>query len=377
MSSHPELANIDAYEVIREPAAMFDLKPEWGELCGRSTGHWLGQTFEWARISWETVARPRGRRLLCLVARRDQRMGLVWPLVTLKDWTGSVARPLDSETSEYAMVLVEDCIDAERRVAAAWKMVRALCECDRLELENVRSDSTLGRVLSKSTASESGFPQFLTSQDVPWVSWQGVGSWESYLRALDGEQRRELGRRSKRLAEGGELDFQPVAGPVERETLLDWMLTHKRAWLKKSGLHNRWLFSREYRAFLTESLARFAPSERRIVSALKLDGRAIAAQLSSVDGSRVEVFITAYDPAYRKYGPGQLLHERCLRWAFERGLDYDLRLGGAPAKFLWSNRVSQATNYVFANSARGTIYVQAKNLRALARSGAGAPDGSS
>jgi CelD/BcsL family acetyltransferase involved in cellulose biosynthesis len=356
---------VDSYEIITQPAAMFALQREWQELCARSTGHYLGQTFDWARISWETVARPRGRRLLCLVARRDGRVGLIWPLVTRQGWTGSVARPLDSETSEYGMALVEDCADAERRVAAAWKVLRDNCGCDRLELENVRSDSVLGRVLSDPAAPRAGFPQFVTSQDAPWVSWDGIDSWDSYLRRLDGAQRRQLGRKSKRLAEVGEICFEPVTDAAERDTLLDWMLAHKRAWLQKSRLHNGWFFSREYRAFLTASMSAFAPSGRRIIFALKLNGRAIAAQLSSVDHARVEWFIGAFDPEYGKYSPGQLLHERCLRWAFERGLDYDFRIGSEPAKFFWSNRVGQATNYVFANSARGAIYVLARKTRLM------------
>jgi CelD/BcsL family acetyltransferase involved in cellulose biosynthesis len=99
------------------------------------------------------------------------------------------------------------------------------------------------------------------------------------------------------------------------------------------------------------------------VFALKLNGRAIAAQLNSVDGARLEGFIAAYDPEYSKYGPGQLLHERCLSWAFEHGLDYDFRIGSEPAKYFWSNRVAQATNYVFANSVRGAIYVLARKAR--------------
>jgi CelD/BcsL family acetyltransferase involved in cellulose biosynthesis len=358
----------DDYEIITDAAAMLALRREWQELCARSTGYYLGQTFEWARISWETVAQPRGRRLLCLVARRDGRVGLIWPLVTYRDRGRSVARPLNSGTSEYSAVLVEDCADAEQRVAVAWRVLRACCGCDRIELENVRSDSVLGRVLSRWAASAGRVFSHATSpQDAPWVSWAGIGAWDTYLRRLDGEQRRVLGRRRRRLAEAGDLCFEPVTEPARCEALLDWILDHKRTWLERARLHNGWLFSREYRAFLSASMATFAPSGRRIIFALKLDGRTTAAQLSSIDDTRVECFIGAYDLEYGKYGPGHLLHEHCLRWAFDHSLDYDFRIGGESEKFIWSNRTGGAVNYICVNSARGAIDLLASRVAGRTR----------
>jgi CelD/BcsL family acetyltransferase involved in cellulose biosynthesis len=348
---------LDSYQFVTDLDALRRLQRDWDELFARSTGHYLGQTFTWALISWETVCGPRGRRLYCLVARRDGKVGLIWPFVMYRRRLYSVAHPLGSETSEYSTVLIEECVDAEQRIKNALKVLRATCECDRLELPNVRADSVLGSILSQSRGLA------LYTVDAPWVSWAGIDSWDTYFRALSGTHRSGLRRKLRRLREVGELRCEVVTDPVHCEAILDWMLGQKRAWLEKSGLHNDWILTREYRAFLSASTAVFAPSGHRIIFTLKLDGRIIAAELSSVDESRVEWFMGAHDPEYGKYSPGQLLKEECLRWAFDRRLDYDFRIGNEPEKLIWSNRVDKATTYVFANSAWGATYVLGRKAR--------------
>jgi len=62
--------------------------------------HYLSQSFDWARISWELIAAPRGRRLHCVVARdRVEYDDLAVRRISPGAW--SVLRPLGSETIEY------------------------------------------------------------------------------------------------------------------------------------------------------------------------------------------------------------------------------------------------------------------------------------
>jgi CelD/BcsL family acetyltransferase involved in cellulose biosynthesis len=63
-----------------------------------------------------------------------------------------------------------------------------------------------------------------------------------------------------------------------------------------------------------------------------------------------------YDPAYSKYGPGQLLMEECLRWARTQHLTYDLRIGAESYKDEWSNWSSEAFNYKIPNTIWGAVY---------------------
>ena len=72
----------------------------------------------------------------------------------------------------------------------------------------------------------------------------------------------------------------------------------------------------------------------------------------------------SFDPVYAKYGPGQLLKEDVLKWAFERGLDCDFRLGDQAYKRSWANSTSQAITFHFVNSLRGAAFAKAGEVYA-------------
>ena len=286
-------------------------------------------------------------------------MGLIWPFVKYRGRLHSIAHPLGSETSDYSTVLIETCVDAEQRITNALKVLRITCKCDRLEMPNVRADCILGSVLSQSAAVA------VYTHQTPWVSWAGILSWETYLHTISKTIRNGLKRKLRRLEEIGEVRFQVVNEPAQCDAILDWMIVQKRTWLEKSRLYNDWILTPEYRAFLHASIMLFAPSGQRMIFTLELNGRVIAAELSSVDRSRVEWFMGAYDIEYGKYSPGQLLKMECLRWSFDRGLNYDFRPGNEPEKFIWNNCNDEATNYVLVN-AWGAIYVFGEKARIAA-----------
>jgi len=52
--------------------------------------------------------------------------------------------------------------------------------------------------------------------------------------------------------------------------------------------------------------------------------------MTRVDRFRVELLNTVYDPAYSEHGPGQILTEAALHWAYSHGLEFDFRIDDAP-----------------------------------------------
>jgi CelD/BcsL family acetyltransferase involved in cellulose biosynthesis len=352
----------DCYELVTTPEAFLALREQWMQLCARVPGHYLGQTFDWAWLCWRTVAGPRGRGLACAVARSGGRLVLVWPLAIARDGGGgSIGRPLDSETSEYADVLVEDGPQAERRVKLALGMLRQARACDRLELANVRADSVLGRVLAALQPAVEGVRT--GSLDAASVSWRGIESWDEYADGLEAKERRELGRKKRRLQEHGEVRFEVSSEPVRCAAIIDWSLGQKLAWLEQTGRRNGWIAAPEHREFLKASMASFGPSGRRVIFVLRLDGEIIAMLLCSVDDVRTEWFMCASHPGFARLSPAQILRERVLRWAWERRLDCDFRMGEQRFKAFWGNRVAHTSTYVIANSVRGRAFVVATRLR--------------
>jgi CelD/BcsL family acetyltransferase involved in cellulose biosynthesis len=100
---------------------------------------------------------------------------------------------------------------------------------------------------------------------------------------------------------------------------------------------------------------------------LKLNDKTISAVLCRISKLRLECVIAAFDPAYGKYGPGQLLLEDILKWAFERRLDCDFRFGNEPYKQSWAPSTSEALTYQFVNSLRGAAFVWLKDALLWAR----------
>ena len=96
---------------------------------------------------------------------------------------------------------------------------------------------------------------------------------------------------------------------------------------------------------------------------LKLDDQIIAAVLARTSKSTVESFIAAFDRAYGKYGPGQLLYEDILKWAWERRLEFDFRMGDQAYKRDWTNRESKVITYQFINSPWGAVFSLASRCR--------------
>jgi len=346
----------DRFEIVADPAALEALRPEWDALYERAAQPYFSQSFSWCWTSWQTVSRPRGRRLHCVIARRGSRIVLIWPFVIHRLGAWSVVRPLGPETSEYSDVLVEEGAQAAARIAAAWKILRRTCQCDIITLPLVRSGSGLHLILSEEVA-----PAFVETDPTSYVRWANYKDWQDYERSLGSETRRVIRRRRRRLQEKGELIFEPVVEPAQSSAVIDWVLREKKDRLARTNLRNHWMHTPEYRAFLMKMAATPQPASGILIAVLRLSGQIIAAQVHRVDRVRVEGLIPVFDPAFAAYGLGQILQEECLKWAFTQGRDYDLRLGKQPHKEIWVNGSCDVISYEFGNSRWGRFYVLYRN----------------
>ena len=351
------------FEIVSEVSQLRALKRDWNLLYARSREAYLSQSYDWCLKAWETVAAPRGRELYCLIARehgRDEggRIVLIWPLVKQRREFWSILRPLGAEASEYGAVLVEDGLEAELRVWAAWRYLTRSCGVDVIQLPPVPVQSKLGRGVEHDRAARASFRNTLHA-----VRWQGFKSWEQYHATLSGERRRGARKRRRYLAELGEVRSEQVTDPLERRRIVEWLLRQKSGWLEKTERSNPWLADTEYRDFLYALVTDPVLAAEHAVFALTLGGKIIAGALLGVDKLRAEGFLSAFDPAYARYSPGQMLLEDILKWSFAMKRDCDLRIGDEPYKRIWANETSEAVNYHIANSSWGVAYVVAVSAR--------------
>jgi CelD/BcsL family acetyltransferase involved in cellulose biosynthesis len=174
------------------------------------------------------------------------------------------------------------------------------------------------------------------------------------------------------LAELGDLDVELHQGPVS-EALIDSLLAHKKAWMSRHGLSSSWLGRSEYRAFLLALVSDADSRDGLRLFSLSVNGTPIAFQLNAVDGRRVEFLIGAFDEQWARYSPGHILMLECIRWSFERGLDYDFRIGDEPYKSIWARRDTPTFDCKVGLKCRGIaavwllrLYRKAQRLRAAA-----------
>lgn len=346
---------------ITDEAAFDALKPEWDELYRKSIDPYYSQSFEWCWRAWREVGRPRGRKLHCLVGAEDGRVVLIWPLALYRRFLWSFACPLGPETSEYSSVLVEDSPEADRRTAAAWQQLRYTAPCDVLLLPFVRDGSVLHRLISAKSVLKFS-EEFTTSQ----LDWAGSQDWETYYRSLRKKQRLDINRRRRRLSEIGKITFEAAVEAGQLAAVIDWIFGQKRQWLvrtKRRLSDCDWFETDEYRNFLVAIADQTAHESRVIVSALKLDGRVIAASVGRIEGARVETFLSAFDPSFRIFSPSHILYEEFLKWSFERRLEVDFRIGNEDFKDHWHLLRSGATSYEIPFSLWGIAFVALRRAR--------------
>jgi CelD/BcsL family acetyltransferase involved in cellulose biosynthesis len=352
----------DRYEVVTDIAHFLELRSDWNALLEQVPQAYFSQSFDWCRVAWEQIAAPRRRRLHCIVAREGGRAVLIWPFVLSRRALWSFAYPLGSETTEYTSPLVLDDSASDQRIEEGWNILRRSSCADVIFLPYVRADSPAHRILSKQ---RTALPPALNRS---WfVNTKTVDNWEQYVASLKRSHRGDLRRTRRRLSELGMLSFEPAVDQNRCAAAIDWILAQKQEWLVRKSRENPWLRDIEYKNFLIE-MAGNSVGGSLIISVLRLDEKIIAAALARIDKVRAECLNTVYDRAYGKYGPGQLLIEECVKWAFEHDLIYDLRIGDEPYKGDWATDTCNTFNFDFANSKWGAGYFIVKSAARQIRS---------
>jgi CelD/BcsL family acetyltransferase involved in cellulose biosynthesis len=333
--------------VIRSADEFAALEGDWNDLIERCPGYFLSQTFAWADTAWRTIGMARHSDLACLALHSEGRLAAVWPLAVGQRRGLSIARPLGFEGEDYCVPLIEPGIMAVARAGLLWQA--ALTVADYIVLKHVCSDTPLAEVLQTTRQyriAEKSVP-------APYVARADYADWAEYHATVSSQFRAQLRRRRRKLEQQGKVELvreDATGAPA----LIDWMLNQKRRWLQETENHNDWMDQPEFRELLVALAQRSdTPQGGVALFALKLDGKPLAAYFLAFDPRRVEYYLTAYDDAWSACSPGAVLLEHIVRWAFDRGLDFDFRVGAQPYKFRWAKRVGETVNWDIATGLRG------------------------
>ncbi|HTJ94885.1 MAG TPA: GNAT family N-acetyltransferase [Pararobbsia sp.] len=347
------------YEIVSDERSFVALEQEWNDLWSRAQGRYY-QAFGVCRLAWELVAKPQGRRLRCVVCRRDGRIVMIWPLVIYRRGFWTYVLPLSPDAGDYTSVLVEDGPDAPNLIASAWHAARKRCGADFVALPYLREHQELYRI-----ASHERRRLFATRHD-SWVArLRDESAWGSYSRSLGTLFGKRPGTFARRLSNEGQVAVQ-FADHTDRsavERLVDWLLTNKQAWGERVGKMESWITSTHYRNFLVHLLTpgQGEPMARMIV--VTLDEAPVAALITTVGNPCASALISAFDERHGKASPGSIAIEHAMRWTFDNQWDLDLGVGAERFKSYWARGdVSTVWTLHLVNSHWGHAAVLAKRL---------------
>jgi CelD/BcsL family acetyltransferase involved in cellulose biosynthesis len=144
--------------------------------------------------------------------------------------------------------------------------------------------------------------------------------WDASVRA---KKRKELRRQWARLSECGALTTAHLASDDDARVWIDEFLTLELSgWKGREG--SALASARPTRAFFTDAMLAMHAQGQLAVTALRIDGRAIAMLITSTaKTAAIEAgfsFKTAYDENYARFSPGVLLQRESLGLLHARGL---------------------------------------------------------
>jgi CelD/BcsL family acetyltransferase involved in cellulose biosynthesis len=216
-----------------------------------------------------------------------------------------------SYLSEPSGVLysTEDVLDviAKVIVRSAYPIVLCRLPFDSPVSERLRSFSSGRCLMVASPSAETGA--------VPITS-----DWAEYVSRLSSRRRYDLRRGRQRAEKAGRVSFRMVSTGIEdwETALADFVRIEATGWKHQNGssLRNREDLHRVFRGYA--SLASRKGTLR--FAFLEVDGKPIAAQLSTEYSQRYWVLKVGYDEAWSFCSPGMQLLAETLRYAFDHKL---------------------------------------------------------
>ena len=209
--------------------------------------------------------------------------------------------------------------------------------------------------LLRSTAEENGYRTIRrTLEQSPYVPIDG--EWDTYRAGRERRLLSEIGRRRRRLEAEAPVRFELLDGRERLAELLDEGLPLEASgWKAEQG--TAILSDPSTLAFYT-SLARYAAGRGALrLAFLRLGERPIAFQFLIEDSDTLYFLKGGFETEYRKLGPGAMLIEEVLAYAFARRLrSYEFLGFPEPFKLDWTDRLRERDLLqAFAPSAAGVV----------------------
>lgn len=309
------------HEVISDVQAFRALEPEWNALWHKAKGEHF-QTFAYCHGSLDATVD--GRKLQCVVGRRQGRLVALWPLVMYRKLWWRFIQPLGPDCNPPHDMLVEPGPDVADVVASTWRAMLALARPDLVYLPRIRSGSLLDRC-----ASSSGRVACRLDGTTPAVLPRERAEWPAYCRPRFGRTQKLPDYLRRRIAGQGDVAVAILDHSDNRaESLVGWLRLHKRQWAEHGDIESARLLSDDSWRFLIRLMTQGGrQSQPFCFFVLTLNGVPLAISLLGIRSNSVDLVMNTYDAAYSRLPPGALLIDYCVKWAFDNHFDFNFGTG--------------------------------------------------
>jgi CelD/BcsL family acetyltransferase involved in cellulose biosynthesis len=340
--------------ILESIDAVLSIRAEWDRLwVDARAGYGLG--FPYIYESWNTIHRPQGAELRCVVSYEKGRLLAALPMVLLRSrvklW--KYAAICSPEAAEGCDILIERTAESQAIATAVLRKFLISAHPDMIGFSFVK----LGCHLEVAIQSIASLRIVDTYDNVmPYADLKAETDWASYKRSLSKHYESNVARKARRLHEQGKVTMDIVRGAPT--PAIEWLFLQKRKWSERTNKRGHWVFSSRYQEFITKL---FGSDQRFLVFILSLDDAPIAVKLAAIGSGFASTMMISYDDKYERFSPGSVLDEFMMRHIFEnyrdgggRHLDIDFGPGREHFKLHWSRgNVHPTKSYFMAASRSG------------------------
>ena len=316
------------------PQSLDSLESSWTDLRHKLNWDSVFVLPRWLNVWWQVFGE--GSELYLFEVRENKNIIGIAPLMVKEGKASFIGSP---DVCDYM-----DFIVAPGKALPFFTAILDKLQKDginELALESLRHDSTAMACLVD-LAKDKGYQVICTRENVS-LDLELPSTWDDYLRTLNPKQRREIGRKFRRLEEEGDINYRIIENA--KPELLDIFFRLMRV-------------SREDKAaFLTPQMESFFRALAQTMSqagmlrfgVLEISAKPVAAVMCFDYNDKVYLYNSGYDPEYGYLSVGLLSKLLSIKDSIERGRkvydflkgpeEYKYRLGGREIP-IYSCRIS-------------------------------------
>lgn len=327
-------------ELISDAGDLKPYYPDWKTLLEHSGGSSpLFLSPEWIGNWWRHFGD--GKQMQTILFLNDSRLVGIVPLFTsISHVLGLPFRILRFIGSRHADHL-DFCFEPDLRYECTQRLflfIKEHLHWDVMDLMDVPEDSKNLPILRSVLAEQDYTFQVEPSILCPFLEVNGDDWAVYYANTRSKSTRKDLSRRLRRLAEGGEAIFRQYDNPeAVRDVFPSLIEVYQKRWHGKNiSLSFAGVKERDFYQDMSIDLCR--EGQLHLLT-LETHDAVVAFSLSAMHGTQFTWLITAYNPEYERFFPGEQILARLLESVFntKRFHEFDFTRGEEPYKYKWTS----------------------------------------